>query len=169
MRLPHSWIMRPWRDARGRATGSPIALKRCRPGCPRIGSRCRERASMIARCFVDANVLVYAHGPGGRGETARALVRDLSAADALVVSSQVVAETFVNLARLSDADTADAQINDLLEASECLAVGIDTVQLALRLRRRFGLSYWDAQIVASAALGETRILLTEDLQSGQVI
>jgi len=50
-------------------------------------------------------------------------------------------------------------------------VGIDhrTIEGALDVQDRYGYSWWDSLIVAAALQSGSRYLLTEDLQTGQVI
>ena len=43
------------------------------------------------------------------------------------------------------------------------------VATALRLRTRYGFSFWDCQIAAAAIEARRGTVLTEDLQHGQVI
>lgn len=48
-------------------------------------------------------------------------------------------------------------------------LGASVVRRALGLRKRYGFSYWDSQILAAALEARCDTLLNEDLQSGQQI
>ncbi len=65
-----------------------------------------------------------------------------------------------------DRRTAREEVRDL-RAWRPLTLTLDTVEAAWGVQDRFGLSFWDALIVASALAGGCRYLLTEDLQHGQ--
>jgi predicted nucleic acid-binding protein len=49
-----------------------------------------------------------------------------------------------------------------------VTLGLPAIDLAWRIEDRYGLSWWDALIVAAAHVGECDHLLSEDLQDGQV-
>lgn len=48
-----------------------------------------------------------------------------------------------------------------------IAIDLSTIDAAWAIEDRFGLSWWDALIVAAAQAGGCTHLLTEDLQDGQ--
>lgn len=48
-----------------------------------------------------------------------------------------------------------------------IPIGLQTMDAAWGIEDRFGLSWWDALIVAAARIGECDYLLSEDLQEGQ--
>jgi len=52
---------------------------------------------------------------------------------------------------------------------EIIRPGIATLREALRLQVRYGYSWWDSVIIASAIEAECMVLITEDMQAGQVI
>jgi predicted nucleic acid-binding protein len=48
-------------------------------------------------------------------------------------------------------------------------VSLETLQSAVKLRDRYSLSFWDSLIVASAVLGDAKILYSEDMQDGLIV
>ena len=122
--------------------------------------------------FVDTNVLVYARDASEpeKRPLARAWIDHLWETRQGRLSVQVLHELYVTVTRklqpgLTPAQ-ARAEVDDLL-AWRPEPVGPQAVRDAWAMEDRFGLSYWDALIVASARSAGCRVLLTEDLQHGQ--
>lgn len=118
---------------------------------------------------LDTNILAYAEGVNGadRKRAALDLIERLTPATTLL-PVQTLAELFnvlVKKARRSPAAARDAVLSwgdafPLIETSnEILAAACD-------LSADHRLSFWDAVIVAAAADGACRLLLSEDLQDG---
>ena len=128
---------------------------------------------MTGPVFVDTNVLVYRHDARDQAKQARAeswyqLVWRLRLGR---LSFQVLQETYSVLTRklvpAFDAREARALVRDLA-AWNPLTVDLPLVKNAWALQDRYSLSWWDALIVAAAQASDCRVLLTEDLQHGQV-
>lgn len=124
---------------------------------------------MTARCFVDSNVLIYLLEGGEKASRASEVVGALFASNTCVVSPQVIGEVFVNVERISSRDEADELAADLAAAAFVQPLDAGTTSAARDISRRFALSYWDAQICAAAAASGASVLLSEDLQDGQVV
>jgi len=126
---------------------------------------------MNARVFVDTNVLVYARDrtEAEKHERALAWLAALWEARAGRLSWQVLQEYYVTVTRKLDPprtrSDARADVSSLV-AWRPIPVGLPTIDAAWSLEDRFGLSWWDALIVAAARLGECDYLLSEDLQTG---
>ena len=122
---------------------------------------------MSGDVFLDSNVVIYTlDALDERRETALRLV---SAGG--VVSAQVLSET-ANVARRKLHFDYPAIANILAEISrscEVLPISAETVRRALHIGERYGFSYFDALIIASARLAGCKILYSEDLQHKQVI
>jgi predicted nucleic acid-binding protein len=84
------------------------------------------------------------------------------------VSFQVLGEFYVNAVRKRPAarEEARAEVRDLLAWNPVVADAA-LLERGWKLQDRYGLSYWDALIVAAAKAASCRYLLTEDLQAGQ--
>ena len=128
---------------------------------------------MIGPIFVDTNALVY------RYDT-RELVKQSRAADWFTfvwrsrtgrLSFQVLQELYATLTRkLRPAMPApDArQIVRSLAFWQPVAVDLAMLERAWFVQDRYSVSWWDALIVAAAQVCECKVLLTEDLQHGQI-
>jgi predicted nucleic acid-binding protein len=121
---------------------------------------------MKADCFVDTNVLLYAVS-GDRSEAAKAeKARRILAREDFGLSTQVVQEFFVNatqkIARpLTDEEALE--FIDIIALAPIIPIELGLVIEAVAYKKQYGISYWDAAIVAGAhALGAS-VLYTEDL------
>ena len=120
-----------------------------------------------AERFFDTNVLLYLlSGDDARADRAE---RELSAGG--VISVQVLNE-FASVAtrRLK---MSIAEIREVLATfrSVCkiVSIGEETHDVGLQLAKKYGLSVYDAMIVASALLAGCTTLVSEDMQHGQVL
>jgi predicted nucleic acid-binding protein len=123
---------------------------------------------MSADIFLDTNVLVYASSQGDhRTSTARQLLLDGG-----VIGVQVLNE-FASVARaklgLTWAEVQEAIENIVILCPDPRPLSFETHLHALGLSKRYGFSIWDGLIVAAAAEARCSMLLTEDLQHGQVV
>ena len=118
--------------------------------------------------FLDTNVLVYAQGEGPKSEIARRVVYNGG-----VISVQVLNE-FVSVSRRR----LKYEWKQITEAVSDLRVIFHPVgQLsmmeahinALAISASYEFNIYDSLIIASALQARCSILLTEDLQAGQVI
>lgn len=128
---------------------------------------------MTGPVFVDTNVFVYLHSDSEPAKKLRAdeWIAYLVSRRAGRLSFQVLQELYSVLTRRVRpplaASKAQSIIRDLV-AWRPLAIDMATLERAWLLQDRFVLSWWDALIVAAAQTCECDVLLTEDLQDGQV-
>jgi len=120
-----------------------------------------------ADVFFDTNVLLYVlSGDQAKADRAEALI-----AAGGVISVQVLNE-FVSIASRKLAMRLP-EIREVLSAVRAACsvepLSVATHDLALDLTERFHLSFYDALIVAAAALAKCRILYSEDMQDAQKI
>ena len=119
--------------------------------------------------FVDTNVLVYARDTSHTTKQGRAAdwIAALWELGEGRVSLQVLQEYYVTTTRKLkpglDPEEARADILDL-SAWSPVAPDLQMLAAAWSAEERFGLSFWDALIVAAAQVARCDILLTEDLQ-----
>jgi predicted nucleic acid-binding protein len=129
---------------------------------------------MSGSVFVDTNVLVYAHDldAGEKRERARHWVRELWSSRAGVVSLQVLQEFYVNVTRkipkALSPKVAKAAV-DAYRAWKVSLLEVPDVMRAIDLSEANRLSLWDALIVIAAARARASVLVTEDLNDGQII
>ena len=123
------------------------------------------------RSFFDSNVLVYALSSQDTDKRLQALslIGQASAQRALVVSTQVLVETFNVLTRKCDVLARDALDALRLLTPRCEVVVPDAAAVlrALELAVEHSLSPWDGLIVQAALLGDCSQLYTEDMQHGR--
>jgi len=128
---------------------------------------------MSDRCFVDSNVLVYAHdrSTGVKHERAQNLLGQLWQDGSGVLSTQVLQEVCVNLRRKAlkplSIEEVRAIVQDYL-AWEVVTNSQESILQALDTERRFRISFWDALVVQAAEGSGCEILYSEDLNHGQV-
>ena len=129
---------------------------------------------MSARVFVDTNVLVYAPDRADAHKHERSLVwlAHLWERRAGRLSWQVLHEYYVTVTRKLDpprgADDARGDVTSLVTWRP-IHVDLETIDKAWEIEDRFGLSWWDALIVAAARRGDCTHLLTEGLQDGTTL
>ncbi|RDJ22920.1 PIN domain-containing protein [Bosea caraganae] len=121
----------------------------------------------MTRAFLDTNILVYAFSDDARNAVAEQILGKGGE-----ISIQVVNE-FSNVARRK-LGFDWLQISEAVDAIRTLARGIHLLDLethaeAIRLADRYGFSFYDALIVASALRAKCDLLYTEDMQSGLLV
>jgi predicted nucleic acid-binding protein len=123
-----------------------------------------------AKVFIDTNVWVYAHlKSADDGRHALALAR-IEREPNVLISPQVVAEYYSVMLRNGRQDAwIQANLRAIFARTRLQPANAGLLNAALDLRNRYGFSFWDCQIVAAALLAGCEVLLTEDLQHGQVI
>ena len=123
------------------------------------------------RGFLDTNVLVYTDDPRYpiKQSVAIGLVSDHIRRRTGVVSLQVLQEYFVTITgkfRLA-ANLAKQRVEFFSRLHVVEPITSD-ILAAIDLHRLHQLSFWDALILHSARRSGCRILLTEDMQHGQI-
>lgn len=119
------------------------------------------------KAFIDSNVLIYLMSADStKADQAEAIVR----AGALI-SVQVLDEV-ANVARRK-LGMSWQDLNEFLTLVRSLcspeSLTIETHDRGRRVAERYGLSVYDAMIVASALLAGCELLYSEDMQDGMVI
>jgi predicted nucleic acid-binding protein len=123
-------------------------------------------------CFVDTNILVYAHTPteGNKHDIAKTLLDDLWESRRGVLSTQVLQEFCYVLTRKMRPPRPVPEVVQrarmflewhIVSASAELAIN------ALEAAALHNVSYWDALIIGAARSARCSVLYTEDLNNGQ--
>jgi predicted nucleic acid-binding protein len=126
----------------------------------------------LPRTFFDSNVLLYAEDSreSRKRQIAIALILEHKRQRSGVVSIQVLQEFFVNATRKLRVDPAIARYKVEFHARfYVVEPSVADVLAAIDLHRLQNLSFWDALVLHSAKQSGCRVLLTEDMQHGQVI
>jgi len=124
------------------------------------------------KVFLDTNLLVYTldqHDPHRRA-VARKLLADLVENRLGVISTQVLQEFYVTATRKLGVAPLDAKslVHSLLHL-EVVSITPELVEQAVDCSILNRLSFWDALVVAAAESARCALLLTEDMNAGQVI
>jgi len=122
---------------------------------------------MPAKAFIDTNIVIYALGPHS---PKAALAAPLFASNP-TISTQVLSETAnVALKRLA---LPFAETRKLLSTLQSLCrveiIVPPTLNRSFEIAERYGFSWYDSLIVATALEAGCTTLYTEDLHHGQVI
>ena len=127
---------------------------------------------MNDKCFVDTNILVYAHdrATGIKHQRAQSLIEKLWSSGDGVLSTQVLQELCINVRRKSSHPLSVAETRRLIQDYSRWTVVINTAESvieALDIESRYNISFWDALIVQAAASCGATVLYSEDLAHGQ--
>ena len=127
--------------------------------------------SAVAKKFLDTNVIVYANDTRNPAKQDRAIeiVDRVMRERTGVVSTQVLQE-YAAVSETKLGQDPDAVIRQLLslEALEIVVVTSPLIRRALEIRGRYQINYWDACILAAAEHARCSVLLSEDLNPGQL-
>ncbi len=129
---------------------------------------------MSVKCFVDTNVFVYARDTSEptKQSVAMAGVERLWRSRNGRTSIQVLNEYYVTVTRKLtpglDRAAAWADVEALFAWDPC-PIDRRLVERANGIQIRHGFSWWDSLVVAGAQVCGCEVLLSEDMQSGQVV
>src|ERR1700690_120788 len=127
---------------------------------------------MSGKCFVDTNVLVYAHdlSAGAKCRRAQELTGNLWDSQNGVISTQVLQELYFALRRrlkvAMSVAGAGAIVRDYFEW-EVVVNHRDAILRAAEIEGRFRISFWDGLILQAAESAGAAVLYSEDLSHGQ--
>lgn len=127
---------------------------------------------MKERSFIDTNILVYTDDADSpeKSKLAIDLVEGAMRSNQGVISTQVLQEYFVATTRKLDVDIVTAKYRtQLFFRLNVVQITPDDVLTAIDLHRLHALSFWDSLILHAARKAGCSILLTEDMNHGQVI
>lgn len=129
---------------------------------------------MSGSIFVDTNVLLYARDLTERKKQRRAAEWMTFLWDSRRgrLSMQVLQEYYsAATTRLKPARAVDDVREDViaLQAWKPSRADMNTMEKAWAMQDRYGFSWWDSLIVASAVATGSRYLLTEDLRDEQIV
>jgi len=122
---------------------------------------------MPGKSFIDSNIVLYAIGqPSSKAHLAAPLF-----IASPTITTQVISET-ANVASRRFGLSAP-EIRRLVAWLELMCtveiITLDSIRLALDIRERYGFSWYDSLIVASALESNCGTLYSEDMQHGQLI
>ncbi len=125
---------------------------------------------MTARVFFDTNILVYAANADRKDERKRRRALELLESHDFGISAQVLQEFFVTVVRKGARPLSAAKALEWIECwtvFPCQPTDRQLVCNAIERRERYGISYWDAAIIAAAEALGAQTVYSEDLNDGQ--
>jgi predicted nucleic acid-binding protein len=132
----------------------------------------KSESQRLPRTFLDTNILLYCDDSAKPAKQAKAqeLVIKHRIQRTGVISLQILQEYFVNATRKLGLDPGLArQKVEAYSRFNLVQPTVNDVLAAIDLHRLNGFSYWDALVIRCASQSGCSVLLTEDLQHGQVI
>ncbi|MBK8451852.1 MAG: PIN domain-containing protein [Thiofilum sp.] len=124
---------------------------------------------MPAKVFLDSNVLIYLYSEDEPEKAA--LAQQCAQEPDAWISTQVLNEVSNVLRRKQKQAYPDilSVIQELQGNFQVTTVTTQTIEQALLLGERYGYSYFDSLMVASALEQSCKVLYSEDMQHGQVV
>ena len=124
------------------------------------------------KCFVDTNILVYAHdrSAGLKHQRAKTLLEQLWDSGQGVLSTQVLQELCINRRRKIPRPLPVEEVRLIIRDCatwEVVSNTTESILQALDIELRYKTSFWDALILHAAESSGASILYTEDLATGQ--
>lgn len=124
----------------------------------------------MGRDFIDTNIVVYANDSRhpGKQKQALTLVADALRSGSGVICTQVLQE-YANVALGKLGQRRDVVLRQLalLERLEVVSQAPALVRRAVELHGLYGITFWDAAIVAAAESSGCNRIFSEDLNTGQ--
>jgi len=125
---------------------------------------------MSDKAFLDTNILIYFYSEDD--DNKRSIVNQVLNDNDCVTSTQAMSE-FCNVMhrKFSWGATQIKEHLDNIElvCDEVLSIHRSTINNALALKDRYGFSYFDCLMLASALEGACQVIFTEDMSDGQII
>jgi predicted nucleic acid-binding protein len=131
-----------------------------------------SESQRLPRTFLDTNILLYCEDSADQAKQAKAqeLVIEHRIQRTGVISLQVLQEYFVNATRKLGLDPGMArQKVEAYARFNLVEPAVSDVLAAIDMHRLHGFSYWDALVIRCASQSGCSVLLTEDMQHGQVV
>ena len=124
---------------------------------------------MKDRVFFDTNVLIYAFSSDNqnKGHMAIEAIKKFPP----IISTQVLSEcanVFLRKKRFSLSITRE-MLNFISDFSHICQISLETIHFALNIQEKYGFSYYDCLIIASALQSNCTKIFSEDMQSEQMI
>jgi predicted nucleic acid-binding protein len=129
---------------------------------------------MNGKVFLDTNILVYAHDldAGARHTVAVKILKDMWEKRTGVLSTQVLQEFYIIVTKKIGSPISPLEAREIIRSYACWEIRENTATSIIRaseIEEKYRISFWDASVVVAAYEAKVDTLLTEDLNSGQMI
>lgn len=126
---------------------------------------------MSDNVFLDTNLWVYLFSKNPEFKYARINQLFSTQIQSIVISSQILGELYNVLLKkkFQTQPQAQAILAQLVAGFDILEIDATKVLKAVEINARYGFSYWDSLVIATALLSDCKILYSEDMQHGQSI
>lgn len=126
----------------------------------------------MSKVFLDTNILVYAldQDDPKKQNACRTILKQLQNENRVVISTQIMQEFFVVATQKLGVNPLKAKsILQTLENLEVVAVSPALIYEAIDCSSANQISFWDALVIVCAESTRCALVLSEDLNDGQVI
>ncbi len=126
---------------------------------------------MPAKILLDTNLWVYLYAKNQPNHATQVRKIVVSQFESIVVSTQILGELYHVLTRknLTSPPEAKAIILEMITNFPILEIDTTKVLQALDINARYGYSYWDSLVIATALWANCHILYSEDMHHQQVV
>ena len=121
------------------------------------------------KTFIDTNVLIYAF-TADEPEKQKTAINFIDGC-LPVISTQVIKEFSNVLIRKTNMDSRHIRelINEITNAADVVNERIELIFTSLDIHKRYKFPFCDSLIIAAAQSSKCQVLLSEDMQDGQII
>jgi len=125
---------------------------------------------MPDKAFLDTNVLVYLHSEDddNKRNAAQNLLDEYKCMTSLQTFNEL-SNVWFRKFNLDSVKIEEHLDNIELVCDNILSINRATINSALALKTRYGFSYYDSLMLASALEGSCNVIFTEDMSDGQII
>jgi len=126
----------------------------------------------IEKVFFDSNIFIYAYT--GDDEQKHSIACDLLRNNVLnneiILSVQILNEFYSVMTKYKyPHNEIKFCLNEIIEQVKVLPLGLESIKRCLFVKEKYGYSWWDSLVLASALENDCAILYSEDLQGNQII
>ncbi len=126
---------------------------------------------MSSKKMLDTNILLYSISSNPTESAKRDKALDILRSPMNCLSAQVIQEFYVQATHPTRGSLTHDQAYIVIESLRFMPFQPTTLALihtAFDIKTRYQISYWDSAIISAAKLLECKVLLSEDLNHGQI-
>jgi len=127
---------------------------------------------MKDKLFIDSNVFVYAYinDDQQKHALARNLLKDTVLVNEIILSVQILNEFYSVMAKYEYShDEIKSCLSEIIEQAEIMPLKLETIKFCLFIKEKYGYSWWDSLVLASALENNCKIIYSEDMRHEQII